>query len=50
MSKLLAKFVSLIPLGSAGFAWVIPSIIAMIAGEIVYKGVPRKYFVEEESK
>ena len=47
---LLAKFVSLISLGSAGFAWVIPSIIAMIAGEIVYKGVPRKYFVEEESK
>lgn len=47
---LLKNFVALIPLGSAGFAWVIPSIIAMIVGEIVYRNVPRKYFVEEENK
>ncbi len=46
---LLRSFVSLIPLGSAGFAWLIPSIIAMIVGEIVYKNVPRQYFVEEET-
>ena len=33
-----------IPLSSSGFAWVIPSIIAMIIGYFVYKGKPRKYY------
>lgn len=46
-NPIVATVVGFIPLGSAGFCWLIPSIIAALVGYLVYKNKPRKFYTEE---
>ena len=46
-NPIVAAVVNFIPLGSAGFCWLIPSIIGGVIGYFVYKGKPRQFYVEE---
>lgn len=46
-NPVVAAVVNFIPLGSAGFCWLIPSIIGGVIGYFVYKGKPRQFYVEE---
>lgn len=44
-SPFLAKINSLLPLSSIGFGWLVPTIIGMIAGLIIFRGTEK---VEED--
>ena len=45
----LRKVMYLIPLAEQGFSWLIPTVIAMVIGGIVYRGKPRYYYAAEET-
>lgn len=49
-NPIVAAIIGSIPLGSAGFCWLIPSVVAAIIGYFVYKGKPRQYYIEEGEK
>ena len=42
----LRKVMYMIPLAEQGFSWLIPTVIAMVIGGIVYRGKPRYNYGE----